>query len=121
MRLIKVRGVSKLLRDMRRVERTTLKGLERRQKRAGLYIQRQSQKIVPWDTRTLQNSAATRTISFGTHSEVRIGYYGVYYAIFVHEDLNARHKPGRQAKFLTAIVQSPQHRSMVQKILAGKK
>ncbi len=28
------------------------------------------------------------------------GYFGVNYAIFVHENLKAKHKPGKTAKFL---------------------
>lgn len=31
---------------------------------------------------------------------VVVGYKGVDYAIYVHEDLEARHSPGQQAKFL---------------------
>lgn len=35
-----------------------------------------------------------------TNSSVIVGYEGVNYGIYVHENLEAAHSPGKQAKFL---------------------
>jgi len=67
--------------------------------KAGLFLQRESQKIVPVETSNLKGSATTRAVGQGKKVEVLVGY-GAAYAVFVHEDLEARHKPGKTAKFL---------------------
>lgn len=66
---------------------------------AGLFLQAESQKIVPVDTGFLRASAFTRVKrdSKGYLSEV--GYRAAY-AIYVHENLNAKHAAGTSAKFL---------------------
>lgn len=66
---------------------------------AGLWLQRASQAIVPIDTGDLRRSAFTRHSGTGFQVIVRVGYTQSY-AIYVHEDLNARHAPGKQAKYL---------------------
>ena len=69
-------------------------------KRAGLLLQRESQKIVPVDTGSLKNSSFTRSRGDDTVAvEVQVGYTAGY-ALYVHENLDARHKAGKQAKFL---------------------
>lgn len=67
--------------------------------RAGLFLQRESQKIVPVEFGVLKASANTRLEGDGLSSEAIVSY-GAEYAIYVHENLEARHKPGKQAKFL---------------------
>lgn len=66
---------------------------------AGLFIQAESQKIVPVDTGFLRASAFTRIKkdNFGYVCEVG---YRAHYAIYVHENLNAKHASGSSAKFL---------------------
>jgi len=66
---------------------------------AGLFIQRESQKIVPVDTDVLRPSADTRMDPINSKPSV-IVVYTTGYAIYVHEDMEARHSPGKQAKFL---------------------
>ena len=60
--------------------------------------------IVPVRYGKLKGSASTRkqegTSGFNT---VVIVAYGAAYAIYVHENLRARHNPGQQAKFLSSI------------------
>jgi hypothetical protein len=67
-----------------------------------LLLQRESQKIVPVDTTTLKKSAndGTRLEEIGGQPSVTVGY-GTDYAIYVHENMEARHAPGKTAKFLT--------------------
>ncbi len=48
----------------------------------------------------LRPSATTRMEGSGMDAAVVVGY-GTDYGIYVHENLNARHKPGKSAKFLT--------------------
>jgi len=80
--------------------------------RAGLFLQRESMKIVPIDTGALRSSANTRIEGVGLGS-VAVVSYGTDYAIYVHEDLEVqytlgkrsktgkrRHVPGKSAKFL---------------------
>ena len=79
----------------------TARGMERGLMKAGLFLQRESQKIVPVDTGTLKNTAFTRKKdgTSGFETEVVVGYR-TDYDIYVHEDLDAKHKPGKYAKFL---------------------
>lgn len=75
--------------------------MERGLKRAGLWLLRESMKIVPIDTSALKNSGpnVTRAEGFGFDTVMIVGY-GQDYAIYVHENLTARHAKGKQAKFL---------------------
>ena len=75
------------------------KGLRKGLYRGGLFLQRESQKLVPIDTGVLKNTANTRVVGAGLDVEVVVSY-GTNYAIYVHEDLNAKHAEGKQAKYL---------------------
>ncbi len=62
-----------------------------------------SKEIVPVDTSALKQSGNLKPLRVeGKAVEVVIGYGGVAapYAVEVHENLEARHKPGKSAKFL---------------------
>ena len=83
----------------KRIEQAFSRGLVK----AGLFVQRESQKIVPVDTGNLKNSAFTRKFGSGRLTVVVIGYTAAY-AIFVHEDDQARHKEGKEYKFLEKAV-----------------
>jgi hypothetical protein len=67
------------------------RGMSKGLKRAGLFVQRESQKICPVDTGALRNSAFTRHTGQGADTVVEVGYTQNY-AIFVHE---------RYTRFLT--------------------
>lgn len=89
--------------------------------RAGLYVQRESQKIVPIDTGNLRNTAFTRNIGgAGWLHDVIVGYTANY-AVYVHEDPNARHAEGKTYKFLEKILKDSHHRRNILAIMAGKK
>lgn len=94
-----VSGAKELQRAFKSVGLRHAKGLEIGLKRAGLFLQRESQKIVPIEFGVLRNSAFTRSEGSGFGTVVRVGY-DASYAIYVHENLDASHKPGKQAKFL---------------------
>lgn len=67
-------------------------------KKAGLFLQREAQELCPVDTGNLKNGASTRSEGNGIDTVVTVGFQAAY-AVFVHENKNARHPVG-QAKFL---------------------
>ena len=99
-RLVTITGMPKVLANLKRSKSITAAGVERGLKQGGLFLQRESQKIVPVDTSNLKNGAFTRnTGGRGFDADVVVGYVADY-AVYVHEDLQAKHKPGKQAKYL---------------------
>lgn len=101
-KLANMTGMSNVLRNLKKADVKIGKGLEVGLKRGGLFLQRESMKIVPVDLDNLRPSADTRNIGgkgFDTDIVVHYGA-GANYAPYVHEDLEARHKPGKTAKFL---------------------
>jgi len=98
--MIHITGMSKVLANLKKSTLTTAAGVERGLKDAGLFLQRESQKIVPVDTSNLKGGAFTRNVGGkGFDANVVVGYVADY-AVAVHEDLQAKHKPGKQAKYL---------------------
>ncbi len=94
-------NVKKLLGEkvFEKVAKKQAKRMEVGLKKAGLFIQRESQKIVPVEFGLLKNSARTTAEGKGFDTEVNVSYE-TSYAIFVHENLDAKHKGGKVAKFL---------------------
>lgn len=102
-RITRVTGVSTVIANLRKNQAKIGLGVGRGLKIAGLFLQRESQKIVPVQFGVLRNAAFTRSRGIGAGTEVLVGYdQSASYAIFVHENLQARHKAGKQAKFLEA-------------------
>ena len=66
---------------------------------AGEFLLEKSQEIVPVDTGALRDSGFVDVRGSGFGSEVVVGYTKEY-AIYVHEDLRARHAFGTSAKYL---------------------
>lgn len=92
--------VQEVITALQRVRKKKTAAVFRGLKKAGLFVQRESQLIVPVDTGVLRNTANTRGIKHSeTDVEVRVSY-GTEYGIYVHEDLGANHAPGTEAKFL---------------------
>jgi len=99
--MIHMTGMSKVLANLKRSNLTTAAGVERGLKDAGLFLQRESQKICPIDLDNLRPSARTDSKGKGFNTDVIVHYgVGANYAVYVHEDLQAKHKPGKQAKYL---------------------
>lgn len=96
----KVRGVAAAIRALKAEKQLIMERARIGLKKAGLHLQRASQKIVPVEFGVLKNSAFTRDESDMPRKIRVIVGYTASYAIYVHEDLNARHKPGKAAKFL---------------------
>jgi len=85
-----VTGVDEVISKLRVWDKRYEKRFAAGMKVAGLFLQRESQKIVPVDTGILRSTAFTRATGFGFATDVLVGYTAAY-AIFVHEDLDAAH------------------------------
>lgn len=88
-----------LLRAIKHIEGVTANALEE----AMMPIFIESQQLVPKDTLRLMKSGFLSKGTFRGQPAVNIGYAlgnDPPYAIIVHEDMNAGHKSGTQAKFL---------------------
>lgn len=88
MRLTKCRGVDTIIRNIRKHQKVTKAAVMVALLRAGLKLQRASQKIVPVQFENLKASAFTRLTSRG--DSVIVGYTAAY-AVYVHENLDAAH------------------------------
>jgi len=96
---IKIEGASAIIRALKKQKPEQRRGLVKGLVLAGLFLQRKSQQVVPVDTGALKASAFTRKTGVGRSTNVTVGYT-MDYAVFVHENLDARHKPGKTAKYL---------------------
>ena len=97
--IMKVTGVKQCLTNLDRNNAAIGRRVQAGLKRAGLWLQGESQEECPVDTGTLKNSAATRATGGGFGTEVEVGYT-TSYALFVHENMTAFHPVGK-AKFLS--------------------
>ncbi len=115
-KIVKITGMNKVLRHLRGATKLYEVRVERGLKKAGTFVQAHSQRIVPVDKGTLKGGAFTRNIGgTGFKTDVIVGYVAEY-AVYVHENLDARHKPGKQAKFLESVVRK--ERSEIFRIIA---
>ena len=85
-----LKGTKQILLNLQGAESKISNAISRGLKRGGLFLQRESQRIVPVDEGNLRGSAFTRKIGSGKRTDVIVGYTALY-AVFVHEDLEARH------------------------------
>ena len=111
-------GVNEVIKNLRKVKGILAEEIGVNLKRAGLFLQRKSQQIVPIDKNNLRPSAFTRSEGKGFKTDVQVGYTAAY-AVYVHENLEARHRPGKSAKYLENPMK--QNRDKLLKIIAGVK
>lgn len=98
--MMTITGVSKVLRNLKKSKRVTGASVERGLVEGGHFLQRESMLIVPIDKDILRTSARTIKASGSGFTADIVVRYKTDYAVFVHEDLTARHKPGKRAKYL---------------------
>jgi len=98
--MVHMTGMSRVLGRLKVSTLATAAGVERGLKQGGLFLQRVSQKIVPIDKNVLRPSANTRNVGGKGFAADVVVSYSTEYAVYVHEDLQAKHKPGKQAKYL---------------------
>ena len=99
MKTVEVRGVMGIMKALKRAHVINGDKVARGLKKAGLFLQRESQKVVPVDTGALKNSAGTRADGSGWDTDVVV-FFTQSYAIYVHERTGLHHKSGKIAKFL---------------------
>lgn len=101
-RVAGITGVEKLLRRLKNARGKQALAVARGLKVGGLFLQAESQRICPVDTANLVNTAITRNVGgSGLDTDIVVAYGDeADYAVYVHEDKNAAHGPGKQAKFL---------------------
>ena len=116
MKVTHVIGVKEVQARLKAAGVLTDQEIARGLKRAGLYLQRLSQKVVPVDTGALKNSAGTRMVGRGKYAAAAV-FYTQSYAVYVHERTDLRHKAGKQAKFLEG--PAKEHREDILRIIAG--
>lgn len=104
-RIDKTDGLKAILQNFDAFEKGANAAIKAGLIKAGLFLQRKSQEVVPVDTGALRASAFTRVVQ-GSRSQlgqfttaVAVGYT-MFYAIWVHENLEAGHAPGKIAKYL---------------------
>jgi len=92
MRMIQVKGVPQLMKNLQLAKGTMLIKAGVGLYKAGLFLQRESQKIVPVQKGELKNSAFTRrfNIGMGLAAYVIVGYTAPY-TVYVHEDMDKAH------------------------------
>ncbi len=100
--LITITGTPRVLANLKRSNSTIAAGVERGLKLAGVFLQAESQRIVPVDLGILKGTADTRNVGgSGFDADIVVHYgAGADYAVYVHENLQAKHKSGKQAKYL---------------------
>lgn len=130
-----VTGISAVQKAIQNRQRSKAQALAAGLKKAGLYLQAQSMKIVPVDKGNLKSSAFTRADGFlwtpgdpeaiaqvlpqfnkssSNSIEVTVGYTASY-ALFVHENLDALHGAAFNAAYAEKIAAAAQARKHHQK------
>ena len=112
-----VQGLDVLTEEMKAQEKKFVKKLRAGLGRGGALLLRESLQIVPIDKHFLERSGETHLEGVGFNSAAVVSY-STAYAIYVHEDLNARHKPGRTAKYLETPLRT-KRKPIQQSVLSG--
>jgi hypothetical protein len=86
-----IQGVEKVIKNIQERKKKAGEAVERGIKKAGLFLQRESMKLVPVDYGVLKASAYTRAKGSGFETKVTVGYTA-YYAIYVHEAVEMKLK-----------------------------
>jgi len=114
---VTVKGGFNIRRNLERYKALSVKEQRGRMREACMEVQRRSQLVVPVDVGNLKNSCETRVVHTASGVRGQIMYLAAY-AAFVHENLRARHNPGKRAKFLQGPLQDSTHE--VARILGGR-
>lgn len=104
----RVTGLNKVLNNLNsqitRIEGAAMAGLYE----AGLGIEAVAKKRAPIEFNNLRPSGYTRRVTDGS-AAVEVGFTEAY-AVYVHEDLEANHPRGGQAKYLQSAVDDNRER-----------
>jgi len=105
MKLTRIEGVEQVLRNLTRSSAKIGDRIAPGLVKAGVFLQRESQAIVPVQMGVLRNSAFTRRFGAGLRTEVIVGYT-VKYAALVHENPNAAHGQAFNVKHAAKIARA---------------
>jgi len=86
-----ITGIKEVLARMHEASEKMGRGCARGLKKAGLRLQRESQRLVPVDYGVLKASAFTRSEGEGFGTAVTVGYTAAY-AVYVHENVEMKLK-----------------------------
>jgi len=86
-----ITGITEVLAKLHEKSEAMAKACNRGLKKAGLRLQRESQRLVPVDYGVLKASAFTRSEGEGFETAVLVGYTAAY-AIYVHENVEMKLK-----------------------------
>lgn len=113
-----VKGADALINKLDKYPAALAAGVHKALIKAGSLLLRASKRIVPVDTGNLKASGFVRPEGKGWDTRVTVGYTASY-ALFVHENLENKHKPGKQAKFLEepARIMQPELQKMIREEL----
>lgn len=104
---ITVVGIDAALRGLRGTRAALMPAFGRAMQAEGEAVFARTQELVPVDTTALQKSGVLHSPEIGaTTASIAISYGNeqVDYALAVHEDLAAKHTPGKSAKYVEIAV-----------------
>jgi len=99
---VTLRGVNQVVRNLRRAGPAIQRNVNNGIRKAGRFLFREAQEIVPVDEGNLRGSGFVRPIGKGSNFAVVVGYTADY-AVFVHENLNAAHGAAYNVKHAAEI------------------
>lgn len=105
---VKVLGVAALSRILRIKRKLTADAVERGVVKAGLFVQAESEEIVPVDTGAMRATAYTEKQGTGFKTEAHVGY-GTDYAVFAHEIASYAHGEAFNIKYAAEIAAGTEH------------
>jgi hypothetical protein len=100
--MAKITGAKEVQQALLNTKIKGYKGLKTGLKKAGLYLQRESMKLVPIQTGNLRGSADTQMSGSGKSVAATVSY-ATEYAVFVHENLEAKHGAAFNAAYAEEI------------------
>lgn len=107
--MAKVRGMQNVVSNMNRQVNAIYDRSQRGLNKAALVILRESNRLVPVNTGNLRGSGFFEPVQSGPPAVIVA--YQAEYAVYVHEDLEARYRTG-QAKFLETAIRNEQDRAL---------
>ncbi len=99
-KLVKITGMKNILRNLDKANKDIGKRVARGLKKGALFLERQATKIVPVDKNILRPGVETKNVGGEGFKTDMVVAYKAEYAVYVHEDMQAKHKSGKKAKFL---------------------
>jgi len=96
--MIKVFGVKEIRNNMRKACILLGDNVRRGLIRGGLFLERESKKVVPVQFGNLKSSGGSKAVGFGWNTDV-IVYYNADYAVYVHENTKALHGEAFNRKY----------------------